>query len=163
MNTWKNSAFVSNIWLISSIYESPVILELSCIALIPLSSGFLSMLIKIHDWSVTPKTQLFSFVTTIAWILLSSLIFCSNSIGILISWILLLSNVIDVMVSCDILLSMSNCADSWNVDKLISCEYTEFTEIPVILINIIIIIIFNMIVTFDHRILNLLLFSFSAF
>ena len=49
MYTWKNSAFISNISFISSINNSPIFFVESCIALIPSSSGFLSMLINMHD------------------------------------------------------------------------------------------------------------------
>jgi hypothetical protein len=42
---------------------------------------------------------------------------------------------------------------------LISCEYAEFVEIAITPTHIIIIIIFNIILTFDYGILNLLLFS----
>jgi len=97
MYTWKNLALVSNTWFTSSMYKSAISLVESCIAKIPLSSGFLSMLIIMHDWSFTPNVQLFWFVMITAWILWFSLIFCSNSVGISISWILELDNVIDYL------------------------------------------------------------------
>ena len=51
---------------------------------------------------------------------------------------------------------MNSCADSWNVDKSNSCEYAEFVEIPIIPTHIIRIITFNIIVSFDYVLLNLL-------
>ena len=156
--TWKNSAFVSNTWLISSINDSPNALDESCMALIPLSSGFLSMFIKIHDWSVTPKTQLFSFVSTTAWILPCSLSFSSNSVGIIISWMLVLSRVTDTIFVFEIFSSIITWADSWKVDKPTSCEYPWLIEILPNPINIAINSIFSIFTTLVYEILNLLIF-----